>query len=70
MAHLLFRVALGRCITDLNWCPFNDELLATSSIDTFVHIWDIRDGRSPTLSLSSVGEETIEISLVFVFGSK
>lgn len=45
---------LFRTITDLNWCPFSYDLIATCSIDTFIHIFDVRDSKKPNLSLTSV----------------
>ncbi|KAK5646426.1 hypothetical protein RI129_004890 [Pyrocoelia pectoralis] len=45
-----------RVITDLNWHRSNPNLLASSSIDTFIHVWDIRDFRKPALSLSAIAE--------------
>ncbi|XP_077503120.1 WD repeat domain 59 isoform X2 [Amblyomma americanum] len=43
-----------RAISDINWSPFDESLLASSSYDTYVHIWDSRDLRKPYLSLSAV----------------
>ncbi|PSN51284.1 WD repeat-containing protein 59 [Blattella germanica] len=47
-----------RVVTDLNWHRFDPNLLASSSIDTFIHIWDVRDPRRPSLSLSAVAGAT------------
>lgn len=44
-----------RTITDLNWHRTDPHLLATCSIDTFVHIWDTRETRKPIASLSAIG---------------
>ncbi|CAL4061827.1 unnamed protein product [Meganyctiphanes norvegica] len=43
-----------RTITDLNWHKTEAHLLATCSIDTFVHIWDTRETRKPVASLSAI----------------
>lgn len=43
-----------RVVSDLNWHPKDPDILATCSIDTYIHIWDIRDQRKPCLSLSAV----------------
>ncbi|XP_076242534.1 WD repeat domain 59 isoform X2 [Calliopsis andreniformis] len=43
-----------RVVSDLNWHPKEPNILASCSIDTFIHIWDIRDQRKPSLSLSAV----------------
>ncbi|XP_054917828.1 GATOR2 complex protein WDR59 isoform X4 [Dermacentor andersoni] len=43
-----------RAISDINWSPFDENLFASSSYDTYVHIWDSRDLRKPYLSLSAV----------------
>lgn len=45
-----------RVVSDLNWHPSEPEILASCSIDTFIHIWDIRDQRKPCQSLSAVGK--------------
>ncbi|CAG9771641.1 unnamed protein product [Ceutorhynchus assimilis] len=45
-----------RSISGLNWHKFDPNILATSSVDTFVNVWDIRELRKATLSLSNVAE--------------
>ncbi|XP_065163730.1 GATOR2 complex protein WDR59 [Atheta coriaria] len=45
-----------RVITDLNWHHTDPNLLASCSVDTFIHIWDLRDSRRPTTSLSAIAE--------------
>lgn len=42
-----------RTVLDLNWHPSDPNTLASSSIDTFVYIWDIRTPARPTLSLTA-----------------
>ncbi|GAC96077.1 hypothetical protein PHSY_003656 [Pseudozyma hubeiensis SY62] len=34
--------AHSRAITDINWSPFHPELVASSSIDTWTWVWDLR----------------------------
>ncbi|XP_055383102.1 GATOR complex protein Wdr59 [Condylostylus longicornis] len=43
-----------RMVTDIDWHSREPHLLASCSIDTFTHLWDLRDPRKPTLSLSAV----------------
>ncbi|XP_012270221.1 GATOR complex protein WDR59 [Orussus abietinus] len=43
-----------RVVSDLNWHPKEPHVVASCSIDTFIHIWDLRDQRKPSLSLSAV----------------
>ncbi|XP_075045379.1 GATOR2 complex protein WDR59 isoform X1 [Mixophyes fleayi] len=43
-----------RVISDLDWSVFEPEVLVTSSIDTYIYIWDIKDTRKPAVSLSAV----------------
>ncbi|XP_071035553.1 GATOR2 complex protein WDR59 isoform X2 [Parasteatoda tepidariorum] len=43
-----------RAISDIDWSIFDSHSLATASIDTFIHVWDIRDSRKPSISLSAV----------------
>ncbi|XP_020283818.1 WD repeat-containing protein 59 isoform X2 [Pseudomyrmex gracilis] len=47
-----------RVISDLSWHPKEADIIASCSIDRFIHIWDIRDQRKPCLSLSSVAGST------------
>uniref|UniRef100_A0AAZ3PTR2 WD repeat domain 59 n=1 Tax=Oncorhynchus tshawytscha TaxID=74940 RepID=A0AAZ3PTR2_ONCTS len=43
-----------RVISDLDWSWFEPEYLVTSSVDTYICIWDTRDTRKPTVALSAV----------------
>lgn len=43
-----------RTVTDIDWHSKNPNLLVSCSIDTFSHIWDLRDPRKPALSLNAV----------------
>ncbi|XP_053558112.1 GATOR complex protein WDR59 isoform X2 [Bombina bombina] len=43
-----------RVISDLDWSLFEPDVLVTSSIDTYIYIWDIKDTRKPAVSLSAV----------------
>jgi WD40 repeat protein len=43
-----------RVISDLDWSSTDPNYFATSSVDTFIFLWDIRDSRRPALSLSAV----------------
>ena len=43
-----------RIVTDIDWHPKHPLLLASCSIDTYTHLWDLNDPRKPILSLSAV----------------
>ncbi|XP_075939292.1 GATOR2 complex protein WDR59 isoform X5 [Anarhichas minor] len=43
-----------RVISDLDWSWFEPEFLVTSSVDTYIYIWDTRDTRKPSVALSAV----------------
>ncbi|CAH1725138.1 GATOR complex protein WDR59 [Aphis gossypii] len=43
-----------RAILDINWHGSDPNTLASSSMDSFVNIWDIRDNTRPALSLSAI----------------
>lgn len=32
-----------RAISDINWSPHQPDILATCSVDTYVHLWDLRE---------------------------
>lgn len=42
----------SRAITDINFHSHDPELLATCSIDSYVHVWDMRDPRKPCQSFA------------------
>lgn len=35
--------AHARAISDINWSPHQPDILATCSVDTYVHLWDLRE---------------------------
>ncbi|KAG7278151.1 hypothetical protein CRUP_019461 [Coryphaenoides rupestris] len=43
-----------RVISDLDWSWFEPEYLVSSSVDTYIYIWDTRDTRKPMVALSAV----------------
>lgn len=34
-----------RAISDINWSPHQPDILATCSVDTYVHLWDLRESQ-------------------------
>uniref|UniRef100_M4ASF2 WD repeat domain 59 n=1 Tax=Xiphophorus maculatus TaxID=8083 RepID=M4ASF2_XIPMA len=48
-----------RVISDLDWSWFDSELLVSSSVDTYIYIWDT-DTRKPTVALSAVGAAQVK----------
>ncbi|CAM1501824.1 Fc.00g038080.m01.CDS01 [Cosmosporella sp. VM-42] len=40
----------SRAITDVNWSAHHPDLLATCSVDGYVHSWDLRKPRQPVLT--------------------
>ncbi|VVC32227.1 WD40/YVTN repeat-like-containing domain,Ubiquitin-conjugating enzyme/RWD-like,WD40-repeat- [Cinara cedri] len=53
MAYPYNLTAHTRTVLDLNWHPSEPTILASSSIDTFVYIWDIRAPARPAISLTA-----------------
>eukprot|EP00088_Acartia_fossae_P050994 TRINITY_DN5725_c0_g1_i10.p1 TRINITY_DN5725_c0_g1~~TRINITY_DN5725_c0_g1_i10.p1 ORF type:complete len:1003 (-),score=271.71 TRINITY_DN5725_c0_g1_i10:834-3842(-) len=43
-----------RVISDLAWHTHSREILATSSTDAYIYLWDLRDPRRPKLALQAV----------------
>ncbi|KAL1925163.1 uncharacterized protein VTP21DRAFT_46 [Calcarisporiella thermophila] len=42
-----------RAISDINWSLFDPYMLATCSVDTYVHLWDLRTPTRPVQSFSA-----------------
>ena len=40
----------SRAITDINWSAFQPNVLATCAVDSWVHCWDLRAPRYPSMS--------------------
>lgn len=41
-----------RAITDINFHSLHPEILATCSIDSYIHVWDLRDPKQPAHSFA------------------
>ncbi|CAN6656896.1 maintenance of telomere capping protein 5 [Trichomonascus vanleenenianus] len=41
-----------RAITDINFHGFEPEIIGTCSVDSFVHVWDLRQGKRPVQSFA------------------
>lgn len=57
-----------RVVSDTHFHRYDHNLLATCSIDTFTHIWDLRDSRKPVISLCAVGMFVLYIYLILPHG--
>ncbi|XP_021358259.1 WD repeat-containing protein 59-like isoform X8 [Mizuhopecten yessoensis] len=44
----------SRSISDIDWSPFDVNVIASCSVDTFIHLWDVRDPRKPQSSFQTV----------------
>lgn len=55
----------SRAITDINFNPQNPDILATCSIDTYVHAWDMRSPSRPFYSTSSWNSSASQVKWNF-----
>lgn len=49
----------SRAIADVEWSNFDPHLLGSSAADCLTNLWDIRDGRRPSATLTSVSGATL-----------
>lgn len=49
----------SRAITDVEWSHFDPYLLGSSGADCLTNLWDIRDNRRPSATLTSVSGATL-----------
>lgn len=49
----------SRAIADVQWSNYDPYLLGSSAADCLTNLWDIRDSRRPTASLTSVSGATL-----------
>lgn len=54
LVHLTKLSTHTRTVLDINWHSSDPNTLASASMDSFVHIWDIREPARPALSLSAI----------------
>lgn len=52
--QLCFMKAHSRNISDMDWSPFDVNVIASCSVDTFTLLWDVRDPKRPIGSFQSV----------------
>ncbi|XP_033755916.1 GATOR complex protein WDR59-like isoform X8 [Pecten maximus] len=43
-----------RTVSDIDWSPFDVNVIASCSVDTFTHLWDVREPRKPQSSFQTV----------------
>uniref|UniRef100_A0A0L8FWQ2 RWD domain-containing protein n=1 Tax=Octopus bimaculoides TaxID=37653 RepID=A0A0L8FWQ2_OCTBM len=46
--------AHSRVVSDLDWSPFDVNILASCSVDSYTFLWDIREPKKPTGSFQTV----------------
>ncbi|VDI29347.1 WD repeat-containing protein 59 [Mytilus galloprovincialis] len=44
----------SRTVSDLDWSPFDVNIIASCSVDSYTHLWDIRDPKKPSNSFQTV----------------
>jgi len=53
-SHLCSMKAHSRTISDVDWSPFDVNIVASCSVDTFTYFWDVRDSKKPVKSFQTV----------------
>ncbi|KAL5022221.1 hypothetical protein ScPMuIL_001376 [Solemya velum] len=46
--------AHSRTVSDIDWSPFDVNVIASCSVDTFTYLWDVRDPKKPAVSFQTV----------------
>ncbi|XP_059167958.1 GATOR complex protein WDR59-like isoform X10 [Physella acuta] len=53
-SHCCSLKAHSRNISDVDWSPFDVNIVASCSVDTYTYFWDVRDSKKPVKSFQSV----------------
>ncbi|GFO43349.1 WD repeat-containing protein 59 [Plakobranchus ocellatus] len=53
-AHLCSMKAHSRTVSDIDWSPFDVNVVASCSVDTFTYFWDVRDAKKPVKYFQTV----------------
>lgn len=46
--------AHSRVVSDLDWSPFDVNIIASCSVDSYTYLWDVRESRKPSGSFQTV----------------
>ncbi|BFZ12726.1 hypothetical protein BsWGS_15764 [Bradybaena similaris] len=46
--------AHSRSVSDIDWSPFDVNIVASCSVDAFTYFWDVRDSKKPVKSFQTV----------------
>lgn len=49
---------------DIDWSPFDVNVIASCSVDTYAMLWDVRDPKRPTHSFQSVCMYMLDVFLI------
>ncbi|ESO82861.1 hypothetical protein LOTGIDRAFT_184651 [Lottia gigantea] len=52
--HICNLKAHSRTVSDVDWSPFDVNIVASCSVDTFSYLWDIREPKKPIASFQTV----------------
>ncbi|XP_056008866.1 GATOR complex protein WDR59-like isoform X4 [Ostrea edulis] len=54
ISHICSMKGHSRTLSDVGWCPFDVNVIASCSVDTYINLWDVRDPKKPTTSFQTV----------------
>ncbi|XP_062593014.1 GATOR2 complex protein WDR59-like isoform X3 [Saccostrea cucullata] len=54
ISHICSMKGHSRTVSDVGWNPFDVNVVASCSVDSFINLWDIRDPKKPSQSFQTV----------------
>jgi len=56
-----------RAVSDINWSVFRPDMLATCSLDSYIHLWDLKSSNKKPVNSFCAWTGTLKFSIYVFF---